>query len=114
MKISRKNHNDAKEKWGGKIILHKMKNKIPFDTFFGWKDLSMRDTDNCGYCQETGKTCKNCSLISDEGCNKDYYGFVRAMSLKPPNFKKAEKHRKKLFNKIMTDEPNVYDEPGEG
>jgi hypothetical protein len=79
MKISRKNWEKSKEKWGGKLILQKMRDKVPFDDETGWNDLVIQSASNCGYCVERKNqaiSCFDCSLDSEEGCSKHYYAFV--------------------------------------
>ena len=112
MKISRNNWNMSIEKWGGKIILKKLKNKVPFDNEAGWNALRIRT--KCGYCYEIDEQnldCDDCILISkgDYFCNKHYIEFLKAM--RKNNFAKAEWHRVRLYNQILRNEPNVYEEP---
>jgi hypothetical protein len=117
-KISRKNHTASLKKWGGKLILQKMRDKVPFDNSIGWDDLPIAR--GCGHCNEVRKqnhgrlNCSTCSLkhkVKDH-CNELVLSFTDAMYYDDdaPNFSKAEWHRVRLYNKILADEVNVYEE----
>jgi hypothetical protein len=123
MRISRKNWEASKEKW--EKIIEKLKQEVPFDCPDGWDEVHVFN--NCGYCDEFD--CDDC-LLNKKVCEADatrsrmaFWRFTRAVTKKAPtgsryfyvprknpDFTKALEYANKIYNAILADEPNVYEE----
>jgi hypothetical protein len=127
MKISRKNWESSKKKWGDRLKEQIAKQET-WNDYYGWERLKIRDW--CGYCEEFRSaiidSCDNCSLYPvtcsvDDAFNDSLYNlFLKCYlmidddemicSIKSrPAYKRSERLRQRIYKAILKDEKNVYD-----
>jgi hypothetical protein len=118
MKISRKNWEASKEKWGDDSpIAKKIKNRKGFYNHKGWDNVNVSGW--CGYCKDAFPDCASKCNLFPKICGEDDSLFEQFLecflnewdNIKPsPAFARAEKLRKRIYKAILADEPNVYEE----
>jgi hypothetical protein len=112
---------ESKKKW--EAIIRRLKNKVLFDVSVGWDCLSI--VKKCGYCWEN-PYCILCNLYPQickdihEGSRSSFWRLMRCMVRydrtgigrvkKNPDFKKALEYAQQIYNAILEDKKNTYQE----
>jgi hypothetical protein len=111
MKISRKNWESSKEKW--ELILKNIRNrnKLRVNDRGRYVFYDVAPVELCGYCAEHSNVSPNCTGCPLDQKNLCGAAFFRCLgALEHSDYSTALKHAKKIYQAILDDEVNVYEE----
>jgi hypothetical protein len=109
MKISRENWESSKEKWEKVLKNIRNRNKLRVNDRGRYVFYDVAPVELCGYCAEHSNDCRNCPLYP-RTCAAIFDDCVAA--LEKADYSTALKHAKKIYQAILDDEVNVYEEEG--